>query len=141
MKNFLLVVGLLCCVCTCCIAQGTSAVKVASIEKEATKLAATKVSWPGTMFDFGQVNKGEELTHTFYFENTGLNSLTIEKVKPSCGCTATAYSTKAIKPGEKGFVTISYTAKSAGVFTKSVTIFSNALEGQKQLRFRGETTE
>ncbi|MEM8901287.1 MAG: DUF1573 domain-containing protein [Bacteroidota bacterium] len=141
MKNFVLVVAMICCVCTCCLAQGNAVVKVANLESAPTPTALAEVNWPSELFDFGTVAQGEKLTHTFYFENTGSVALKIEKVKPSCGCTATDYSKEAILPGEKGQVTISYDAKKAGVFTKSVTIFSNALEGQKLLRFRGEVAE
>mgnify|MGYP001801668364 CR=1 FL=1 len=139
MKNFVLVVAMICCVCTCCLAQGNAVVKVANLESAPTALA--EVNWPSELFNFGTVEQGEKLTHTFYFENTGSVALKIDKVKPSCGCTATDYSKEAILPGEKGQVTISYDAKKAGVFTKSVTIFSNALEGQKLLRFTGEVAE
>ena len=71
---------------------------------------------------FGEVRKGTSLSHTFTFKNSGTTPLTLETVKPSCGCTAVDYSKKAIQPGEEGFVTVGYDATKPGFFKKKVSL-------------------
>jgi len=55
-------------------------------------------------FDFGDVIKGEVVTHRFEIENKGGSPLIVQKVKPSCGCTLVDEATmdKVIAPGAKG---------------------------------------
>jgi hypothetical protein len=52
--------------------------------------------------DFGEMEAGEEVEHTFTFRNVGGALLTVEKVRTSCGCTAALISDKEIPPGGTG---------------------------------------
>ena len=38
------------------------------------------------VFDFGEVNEGEKLEHTFLIKNTGKANLVISSAKTTCGC-------------------------------------------------------
>jgi hypothetical protein len=55
-------------------------------------------------YDFGDVFKGDIVSHRFEIENKGGAPLVIQKVKPSCGCTLLSEATmdKVISPGSKG---------------------------------------
>ncbi len=55
--------------------------------------------------DFGKVKKGEKRYHTFEFVNRGTVDLVIETAT-ACECTTVDYSTKPVKPGEKGYLKI-----------------------------------
>ena len=55
--------------------------------------------------DFGKVKKGEKRYHTYEFVNRGTVDLVIETAT-ACECTTVDYSTKPVKPGEKGYIKI-----------------------------------
>ena len=60
-------------------------------------------------------------------KNVSNSTLVISSAAPSCGCTASSYTTTPIKPGESGSVTITYnTDGRPGFFYKSVRVtFTN----------------
>ena len=117
-------------------AQSPFHAEKASLTLEVPGTAVAK--WDAASHDFGQLPQGQPASHTFTFVNTGDKPLTIDKVKPGCGCTALNYSKEAIAPGEEGYVTATYNAAKAGFFTKSVTVFTNETVGQRQLVLKGE---
>ncbi|HAD11712.1 MAG TPA: hypothetical protein DCF33_04650, partial [Saprospirales bacterium] len=53
-------------------------------------------------FDFGTVNEGDVVEHTFRFTNTGKIPLTILKCRSSCGCTVPEWPEAPIPPGGPG---------------------------------------
>ncbi len=83
-------------------------------------------SWEKTEHKFGQIPQGKPAKVTFKFKNTGDEPLVITAVSPSCGCTTPTYTKEPIMPGEEGFVTAEYNAASAGAFTKTIGVTSNA---------------
>jgi len=58
-----------------------------------------------TTFDFGTIQEGQPLSHTFVIENRGGEPLKIEDVDPDCACTVPDYD-ETIHPGGKGKVTL-----------------------------------
>lgn len=90
---------------------------------------------------FGEVKYEVPASHTFRFKNTGTEALTIEKVKPSCGCTASDYTREPIQPGEEGFVELTFNAKKIGIFRKSATVTMNTEPSNKVLSISGEVVE
>lgn len=99
---------------------------------------AAAISFEETEYDMGQIIQGTPVSHTFSFTNTGNADLKIESVKPGCGCTVAEYTKEAIAPGETGFITATYNAAGVGVFTKTVSVKTNASETSMMLRFKGE---
>lgn len=99
-----------------------------------------KMAWEQESFDFGSLNVGDEASYTFIVKNTGDADLELTSVKPSCSCTVADYTKTAIAPGETGFVTASYSTKKVGVFSKTVTVQTNAETGPIVLRLRGEVS-
>lgn len=74
-------------------------------------------------WDFGKVKEGVQATHVFEFTNTGDKGLLLNKVQPSCGCTASDHTKEVIKPGETGYVKAIYNSKGrVGIFTKSIKV-------------------
>ena len=58
--------------------------------------AIAKIEFPQKSFNFGDLQEGEIVTHTFRFKNTGTKSLVILNVEASCGCTTPKYDKKPI---------------------------------------------
>ncbi len=62
--------------------------------------------------------------------------LVIERVQPSCGCTAPDWTKEPIAPGKTGMVKATYgTQGRPGHFEKTMTVFTNA--GTKLVSFKG----
>jgi hypothetical protein len=79
-----------------------------------------------TSFDFGDIQQGEKVTHTFVLSNGGGDLLIISDVKASCGCTAAAPDKKELVPGESTNLVVTFnSARRSGKQSKTVRIFSN----------------
>lgn len=94
--------------------------------------------WAKTTFDFGKTKVGIPLSYEFRFTNTGITPLIISSVKPSCGCTVTAYTKDPVEKGASGFVRATYDAAKVGKYTKTVAVYANTPEGIIQLTIKGE---
>ena len=88
--------------------------------------------------DFGKVEQGKPLTHVFEFKNTGTDPIVINDAQASCGCTKPSFSREPVLPGKSGSISATYNAASAGQFTKTVTVTSNAESGSSVLYLKGE---
>lgn len=87
------------------------------------------------LFNFGDLQEGEIVTHTFRFKNSGNKSLIILNVESSCGCATSKYDKKPIPPGEEGKIEIEF--NSSGKFGKQykvINIFANVPEKVIELR-------
>src|SRR5262249_56136315 len=75
------------------------------------------------VFDFGDVDQGAKVEHTFALTNTGDAELRIDHVKSSCGCTVAVASERDVPPGGEGRVTVTLdTARMSGRGPKIVTV-------------------
>ena len=78
-------------------------------------------------FDFGDVKEGAMVSHTFTYKNTGNDTLRIDNIVSSCGCTVVNSYQKTVAPGKSSSITIDFnSAGKMGVINKTVTILSNA---------------
>lgn len=86
------------------------------------------ISFDKEVHDFGTFKEeAGKQAFKFQFTNTGSEPLIVNRVKASCGCTATDYTKAPVPPGGKGFVTATYNPKNRpGKFNKSVTVTTNA---------------
>ena len=78
-----------------------------------------------TTFDFGKIPQGKPVTHVFTVENIGKDSLKIDNVQASCGCTTPEWSKTAVAAGGKTTIKVGYNAAAEGVFDKTITIYYN----------------
>lgn len=84
------------------------------------------VQWETKVKDFNTIKTGTVAEFTFRVKNITNSPLVISSAVPSCGCTASSYTTTPIKPGESGSVTASYnTDGRPGFFHKSVRVTFN----------------
>jgi hypothetical protein len=98
------------------------------------------LSFTKDLHDFGNINKGEKVTHEFEFKNTGKTDLTISDVKPSCGCTTATPEKSTYKPGESGKIPVTFdSGRFSGEFSKTITVTSNDEANPKiQLKIMGK---
>ena len=74
--------------------------------------------------DFGTIQETDgRVTTVFTFKNLTNQTLTLTKVRASCGCTTPNWNRDPIAPNEDGKVTVTYNAQGRpGMFQKSITI-------------------
>ena len=88
---------------------------------------------------FGKIKDGDKVSHSFEFTNTGKSDLIITNVRASCGCTVPTYTEKPVKPGEKGYIDVSFNSKGkVGNPKKSVTISANTVPATKVIYIMAE---
>ena len=102
--------------------------------------AQPKIAFDKSQHDFGTVNEKEgEISHDFSFKNTGTSPLIIQNVSATCGCTTPEWSKQPVRPGETGFVKVSYNPKGRpGGIDKTITVQSNGSSAPVSLRITGE---
>ena len=96
-----------------------------------------------TTCDLGTFPEEKPVQCEFHITNTGDQPLVIYQALASCGCTVPSFPKQAIKPNEKGVITITYNGKGKypGHFTKVVTIRSNASNKLVRLYVKGNMSE
>lgn len=79
-------------------------------------------------FDFGTINAGEVVKHTFRFINTGKSPLVIENASASCGCTVPEWPKKPVAPGEHAEINVVFNSKGkSGLQNKVVSVTANTV--------------
>jgi archaellum component FlaG (FlaF/FlaG flagellin family) len=74
----------------------------------------------------------------FIIKNTGAETLTINNIKTSCGCTITDIQQKDIKAGDSSQLTIRYDTKRPGAINKKIIIYSNDIKTpEKEIFIKG----
>ena len=87
-------------------------------------------------FDFGTINEGEVVEHTYNFKNTGNKPLLISEVQVSCGCTVPVWPREPINPGQSSSIKLQFNSNNKpDQILKDVTIISNANPVKKKLTF------
>lgn len=93
------------------------------------------------VYEFGSVHSADakSISHTFVLRNTGEETLLINKVKPSCGCTSAVASATQIAPGATATVTAKLNPKGkSGNQTITVRVSTNdPTNASQMLRMSG----
>ncbi|RMF04691.1 MAG: DUF1573 domain-containing protein [Bacteroidetes bacterium] len=99
----------------------------------------TTMTFEETTFDFGTVNEGEMVEHTYKFTNTGSEPLVLSDAKGSCGCTVPQWPREPIAPGQSGEITVQFNSKGKkGKRNQKVTITANTNPPQTFIYLTGE---
>ena len=102
----------------------------------------TVMSFEETTFDFGVVNDGEKVSHTYNFTNTGNEPLILSDAKGSCGCTVPKWPREPIAPGASSQITVEFDSKNkAGKRNQKVTVTSNTNPPQTFIYLTGEVAK
>lgn len=89
-------------------------------------------------YNFGTIKQGDKVTYDFNFTNGGKEPLVITEAHGSCGCTVPSWPKEPIARGGKGVIHVEFNSTGKiGMQDKTVTITSNAKEGAKILRLKG----
>jgi len=89
------------------------------------------VAWETeTSFDYGLLNQFEPSETVFVFTNISLDTIVIDNVRTTCGCTAPEWDYEPIAPNETREIKVIFDAGKLGYFRKKIKVFfSNQRKG------------
>lgn len=87
--------------------------------------------------DYGTIEQGADGGCEFVFSNKGEKPLLLTNVRASCGCTAPTWPREPILPGEQGVIKVGYNTNIVGVFSKVISVNSNAANSMVTLTVKG----
>lgn len=101
---------------------------VFSLATAVAQTSGPQLVWEKSTHDFGTVQEGSVVSHTFQFTNKGKEPLILTAVQPTCGCTVpNDWPKDPILPGGMGKITVSFNSSGrAGNNTKVIRVVSNA---------------
>ncbi|HEX9251346.1 MAG TPA: DUF1573 domain-containing protein [Ignavibacteriaceae bacterium] len=109
--------------------RNTAIIIIFSVISVFPQLIAPKVGVQQPNYDFGTINQGVVVSHSFVVSNNGGDLLKILDVKAACGCTAAKPEKSELKPGESTNIAVSFNSKGRkGPQTKTVTVTTNDSE-------------
>jgi len=92
-----------------------------------TDLSGPEMTFEKKSHDFGDVIQGQKVRYTFVYKNTGTDTLRIDNVISSCGCTVPEQYERKVAPGASGKILVEFNSENKmGVTNKTLTILSNA---------------
>ena len=98
-------------------------------------------AFDGIEHDFGTINEGDVVEHTFKFTNNGESPLIIQNATGSCGCTVPTWSKEPVPVGGEGVITAKFNSKGKpNVQNKTVTITANTWPKQTKLTIKALVT-
>lgn len=101
-----------------------------------------KIEFQKTEHDFGKILQGEQVSYTFKFKNTGNAPLIISSIEKTCGCTSPDFTSKPVKPGEEGKITITYDSKGhKGFQNKRLIVKANTNPSETILRIKAQVED
>lgn len=127
MRNVLWAASIIVLFFSCSQEQKTDTlVHVSEINVENTPAAIASIKFVEEEYDFGIIDEGDIVSHTFNFTNDGEVDLLITDAKASCGCTVPQYPRKPIAPGEQGKINVRFdSSHKPGMQRKTISIFAN----------------
>ena len=109
-------------------------------DKDISKGAPT-ISFDLEEYDFGTVDEGEIVEHSFLVTNTGKSNLVITNAKATCGCTVPTWPKEPIAPGASADVKVRFnTSGKPNKQSKTVTLYTNTAKGTETVKIKGMVT-
>lgn len=101
----------------------------------------TTIEFDAMSHDFGTIDEGDKVAHTFKFKNTGSEPLIINSAKGSCGCTVPEWPKEPVAPGGEGEIKVEFNSKGKkNAQTKTVTINANTDPNPTRLTIKAQVT-
>lgn len=108
-----------------------------TVSKNENTILETEVSLNSTSLPLGNFSWEKEQKVVFTLKNTGDNTLVIDAVAMSCGCTKVEYDKEPVRPGGSVDLHVSYKAEHPEHFNKTITVYCNAKVSPLLLKIMG----
>jgi hypothetical protein len=92
-----------------------------------------RISFDKYSHDYGKVLSGDTVTEEFTFTNTGDQTLIIEKLRSSCGCTKAVKGSREVPPNGKSKIVAAFDTTGLRPGRKSKTIYVHTNDSKKPL--------
>lgn len=106
-----------------------------------TAICKTTIQLGNDSVNFGKIKFHTVQLAMFKIQNTGKNSLVIQSVNTSCGCTMAKYDKKPIGMGQTTTLILEFKPNSLGYFSKIADVVCNVPKGYVRLKISGEVVE
>jgi hypothetical protein len=107
-------------------------------DTEAPNPNAPVMTFAESQFDFGDIQPGSKVAHTFSFTNTGKTPLLIADATASCGCTTPNWTKEPVAPGAKGTLDVQFDSKGKqGLISKQVSVRANTQPATTVIYIKG----
>ncbi|HKI79369.1 MAG TPA: DUF1573 domain-containing protein [Ignavibacteriaceae bacterium] len=110
---------------------------LSKVDKEKRQSVLTdipKITFSDTTFDFGDVKKGEVVSHNFTIVNRGNSTLEIKRIRTSCGCTAALLNKTKLEAGESGVIHVEFDSSiENGSVSRIIEVISNDPINEKSI--------
>lgn len=111
-------------------------VEIQSVDLIQEDSTGAEITFAEEVHDFGSKKIGSQLEYTFEFRNDGNEDLLIEDIEIPCNCNTAKVDKTTIKPGESGFLTMTFDTKGyEGHAVKSVYLITNGIPPKKRIVF------
>lgn len=126
---------------TSCKQNAADKVKAENVEAASAR-DAQEVYYPTMDFDkkthdFGTIDEGDVVEHSFTFTNNGKAPLVITSARGSCGCTVPSPPKDPIAPGESNELLVKFNSRGKpNTQNKTVTIKANTEKGTERLQIK-----
>lgn len=126
---------------TSCKENAADKVKAENVDVAAER-DAQEVFYPTLEFDekthdFGTIDEGDIVEHTFTFTNNGKAPLVITNARGSCGCTVPSFTREPVAPGESGEMLVKFNSRGKrNQQNKSINITANTETGSERLQVK-----
>lgn len=91
------------------------------------------------LHDFGEIQEGDVVEHTFAFKNTGDAPLIISSATASCGCTVPQWPKEPIAVGDEGEIKVRFDSKKKpGIQNKTITVTANTYPKINRVRIKAD---
>ena len=109
-------------------------------DSSASDLVKPALEFDHTEYDFGSVNSDTAVTHVYTFRNVSSDTIKINKVGTSWGCTGSLLSSEEIAPGDSGEIKVTFNAKHRqGEQHKRISVYTDdKIQAVYRLILKGE---
>lgn len=109
-------------------------IEIQSVSFAKNDTTYAELKFDSQIHDFGPSKKGEILTHTFKFKNTGEEILFIDAVELACGCLLYQLDKTELAPGEEGTLILTLNTESLeGLSVRKIILKGNIENFQKEI--------
>lgn len=91
-----------------------------------------------THYDFGDIEQHQPVEYIFKFKNNSKDTMMIDNVRTTCGCTVPDWTVEPILPDSISPIKVIYDAKKKGYFKKKIKVFVNTQRKGEALMISGQ---